>query len=279
MSPPPTVFVLFARLCLPPRSFCRRDRSCRPCHRPLPSTLVTVARQPPLSPSPSPSLPSLAFIAASIAAAAVTLPLSVTRHPRRLRHRPRCRLRHRPRCRLRHRPRCRRCHRPRRRPLPSSPLPLPPSPLPSSSPATHVAVAIAVALALAALTLFFTLFAVARPPPSSPSPSPFLPSPSSSLPSSSAARSHCLSSPAVHRPTLTLLSLVDCCFFTPPADGGGGRLGASSAPPIQRTRPTPPRRHSKNAPRGCGVAATATAIPALATGQFWPTPSPGACTY
>jgi hypothetical protein len=25
----------------------------------------------------------------------------------------------------------------------------------------------------------------------------------------------------VHRPTLTLPSLVDCCFFTPPADGGG----------------------------------------------------------
>jgi hypothetical protein len=81
----------------------------------------------------------------------------------------------------------------------------------------------------------------------------------------------------VHRPTLTLPSLVDCCFFTPPADGGG-RLGASSAPPIQRTRPTPPRRRSKNASRGCGVAATATAIPALASGQFWPTPSPGACT-
>ncbi len=74
----------------------------------------------------------------------------------------------------------------------------------------------------------------------------------------------------VHRPTLTLPSLVDCCFFTPPADGGG-RLGASSAPPIQRTRPTPPRRRSKNASRGCGVAATATAIPALASGQFWPT--------
>jgi hypothetical protein len=81
----------------------------------------------------------------------------------------------------------------------------------------------------------------------------------------------------VHRPTLTLPSLVDCCFFTPPTDGGG-RLGASSAPPIQRTRPTPPRRRSKNASRGCGVAATATAIPALASGQFWPTPSPGACT-
>ena len=93
-----------------------------------------------------------------------------------------------------------------------------------------------------------------------------------------AARSRCSSSPAVHRPTLTLPSLVDCCFFTPPADGGGG-LGASSAPPIQWTRPTPPRRRSKNASRGCGVAATATAIPALASGQFWPTPSPGACTY
>jgi hypothetical protein len=58
---------------------------------------------------------------------------------------------------------------------------------------------------------------------------------------------------------LTLPSLVDCCFFTPPADGGG-RLGASSAPPIQRTRPTPPRRRSKNASRGCGVAATAMEI-------------------
>jgi hypothetical protein len=94
------------------------------------------------------------------------------------------------------------------------------------------------------------------------------------LPSPLAARSRCSSSPAVHRPTLTLPSLVDCCFFTPPADGGGG-LGASSAPPIQWTQPTPPQ----NASRGCGVAATATAIPALASGQFWPTPSPGACTY
>ena len=58
----------------------------------------------------------------------------------------------------------------------------------------------------------------------------------------------------VHRPTLTLPSLVDCCFFTPPVDGGG-RLGASSAPPIQRTCPTPPRRRSKiESPglRSCG---------------------------
>jgi len=30
--------------------------------------------------------------------------------------------------------------------------------------------------------------------------------------------------------------------------------------------------------RGCGVAATATAIPALASGQFWPTSLPGTCT-
>ena len=161
----------------PSPSFCRRDRSCRPRHRPLPSTLVTVAHPPPLLPSPSLSSPSLVFIAASIDVAAVTLPLSITRHPRRRRHCPRC-----------------------RRPSPSSPLHLPllpllPSPSPSSSPATHVAVTIAVALALAALTLFFTLFAVARPPPSSPSPSPILPSPSSSLPSSSAARSCCSSSP------------------------------------------------------------------------------------
>jgi hypothetical protein len=29
----------------------------------------------------------------------------------------------------------------------------------------------------------------------------------------------------VHRPTLTLPSLVDCCFFNPPADGGGGGWG------------------------------------------------------
>ena len=74
----------------PSPSFCRRDRSCRPRHRPLPSTIVTVAHPPPLSPSPSPSSLSLAFIAASIAVAAVTLPLSITRHPRRRRHRPRC---------------------------------------------------------------------------------------------------------------------------------------------------------------------------------------------
>jgi hypothetical protein len=38
----------------------------------------------------------------------------------------------------------------------------------------------------------------------------------------SAARSRCSSSPAVHRPTLTLPLLVDCCFFTLPADGRGG---------------------------------------------------------
>jgi hypothetical protein len=86
------------------------------------------------------------------------------------------------------------------------------------SPATHVvvAVAIAVALALAALTLFFTLLAVAQPPPSSP------------LFVAALIIRRALSlfvvacRPAhVHRPTLTLPSLVDCCFFTPPADGGG----------------------------------------------------------
>jgi hypothetical protein len=81
----------------------------------------------------------------------------------------------------------------------------------------------------------------------------------------------------VHRPTLTLPSLVDCCFSPLPRTGGGS-LGASSAPPIQRTCPTSPCHRSKNVSRGCGVAATATAIPALASGQFWPTPSPGACT-
>ncbi len=50
----------------------------------------------------------------------------------------------------------------------------------------------------------------------------------------------------VHRPPLP-------CLYTPPADGGG--LGASSAPPIQRTRPTPPRCRSKNESpglRSCG---------------------------
>ena len=48
----------------------------------------------------------------------------------------------------------------------------------------------------------------------------------------------------VHRPHLPLPSQVDCCLFTPLIVGGG--LGASSAPPIQRTCPTPPRRCSKN---------------------------------
>ncbi len=93
---------------MPSPSFCRRDHSCRPRQRLLPSTIVTVSRPPPLLPSPSPSSPSLAFIAAFIAVAAVTLPLSVTRHPRRRLHHPRC---------------CR-CHRPRCRPSPSSLSPL-----------------------------------------------------------------------------------------------------------------------------------------------------------
>ena len=42
--------------------------------------------------------------------------------------------------------------------------------------------------------------------------------------------------------------------FLPLSRSGGG-LGASSAPPIQRTRPTPPRRRSKNESpglRSCG---------------------------
>jgi len=42
--------------------------------------------------------------------------------------------------------------------------------------------------------------------------------------------------------------------FLPLSRSGGG-LGASSAPPIQRTRPTPPRCHSKNESpglRSCG---------------------------
>jgi hypothetical protein len=60
----------------PSPSFCRRDRSCRLHHRPLPSTLVTVAHPPPLSPSPS--SPSLAFVAVSIAVATVTLALFVS---------------------------------------------------------------------------------------------------------------------------------------------------------------------------------------------------------
>ena len=57
----------------------------------------------------------------------------------------------------------------------------------------------------------------------------------------------------VHRPHLPLPSQVDCCLFTPLAVGGV--LGASSAPPIQRIRPTPPRRRSKNESpglRSCG---------------------------
>jgi hypothetical protein len=57
----------------------------------------------------------------------------------------------------------------------------------------------------------------------------------------------------VHRPHFPLPSQVDCCLFTPLAAGGG--LGASSAPPIQQTRPTPPRRCSKNESSGlrsCG---------------------------
>jgi len=89
-------------LCLRPSSPSRAHHRCRPHHRPCRRRL--------------PSSPLLAFIAASIAVAAVTLPLSVTRHPRRRRHRPRC------------------C-----RPSPSSPSHLPPLPSPSSSPATHVA--------------------------------------------------------------------------------------------------------------------------------------------
>ena len=224
----------------------------------MPSTLVTVARPPPLSHSPSPSSLSLslAFIAASIAVAAVTLPLSVTRHPRRRRHRPRYR----------------RCHRPRRRPSPSSPSPLPPSPSPSSSPATHVAVAIAVALALAALTLFFTLFAIARPPPSSP------------LFVAALIIRRALSlfvvpcRPAhVHRPTLTLPSLVDCCFFTPPADGGGG-WGHHLPLLFSGLAQLPLVVALKMSHRGCGVVATAMAIPALPSGQIWPSPARGMCT-
>ncbi len=196
--------------------------------------------------------------------------------------------------------RCRPRHRSRRRRSPSSPPPLllPPPLSPSPSPATPVAVAIAHVVAVA-----IALVAIPCPRRRHPcrrSPRPLCRPLRRRLTATLVTFAIAISSLAlfvaaliirralslfvvacrpahVHHPTLTLPSLVDCCFFTPPTDRGG-KLGASSAPPIQRTRPTPPRRRSKNASRGCGVAATTTAIPALASGQFWPTPSPGACT-
>jgi hypothetical protein len=73
---------------------------------------------------------------------------------------------------------------------------------------------------------------------------------------------------ASHRPPSTLPSLVDCCFLPLPRIGGvwGHHL------PLLFTRLVLVQRH-----RGCGVTTSATAIPALADGQFWPSPSPGAC--
>ena len=80
----------------------------------------------------------------------------------------------------------------------------------------------------------------------------------------------------VHRPHLPLPPQIDCCLFVPLASGGG--LGASSAPPIQRTHPLPLVVALKMSHRGCGVAATATAISVLASGQVCPSPVRGMCT-
>ncbi len=73
---------------------------------------------------------------------------------------------------------------------------------------------------------------------------------------------------ASHRPPSTLPSLVDWCFLPLPQTGGvwGHHL------PLLFTRLVLIQCH-----RGCGVITTATAIPVLADGQFWPSPSPGAC--
>jgi hypothetical protein len=62
----------------------------------------------------------------------------------------------------------------------------------------------------------------------------------------------CRRSLASHRPPLPLSTMVGCCLSIPSADGG---LVPSSAPSIHWTRPTLPRRHSKNALpglRSCG---------------------------
>ena len=79
----------------------------------------------------------------------------------------------------------------------------------------------------------------------------------------------CQRSYASHHPPLMLPMLVDCCFSPIPQTrevwGHHLPLLFSGLVLVQRCR-------------GCGVATAGTAIPALASGQFWPSPSPGACT-
>jgi hypothetical protein len=72
-----------------------------------------------------------------------------------------------------------------------------------------------------------------------------------------------------HRPSSTLPSLVDCCFL--PLQRMGRVWGHHL--PLLFSGLVLVQRHW-----GCGVTTTATAIPALADGQFWPSPLPGACT-
>ena len=99
------------------------------------------------------------------------------------------------------------------------------------------------------------------------------------LPSSSAAHSCCLLPPASwlcgrwhsltsHHPPLMLPMLVDCCFspltWTRRVWGHNLPLLFIGLVLVQRCR-------------GCGVATAGMVIPALTSGQFQPSPLPGAC--
>jgi hypothetical protein len=86
----------------------------------------------------------------------------------------------------------------------------------------------------------------------------------------------CLTRAHVHRPHLLLPSQVDCCLFTPLAVGGG--LGASSAPPIQRTHPTCPRRRSKNESPGLQSQRLRNSCPCTPKRPNLAIPARGACT-
>jgi hypothetical protein len=172
-----------------------------------------------------------------------------------------------------------------------------PTPLLSLSPASLIPVAITHIVAIA-------LIAVAYPPPLLPSSSLLLPLPSSLHPSLSVLPTtlihHCSCRPcplcccphhpphalvicrrppswscghqcsiASHCPPLMLTLLVDFCFSPLPQTGGG--LGPSFALLFSGLVLV---QHCQ----GCGVATAVTAIPVLASGQFWPSPLPGACT-
>ena len=81
----------------------------------------------------------------------------------------------------------------------------------------------------------------------------------------------------IHRPHFPLPLQVDCCIFTPLVVGGGD-WGHHQPLLFSGLTQLPLVVTVKMSRWGCGVAATATAIPALASGQVCPSPAGGMCT-